>query len=49
MDTKEPKTRKGPNGNKKDSKQKGKSQTLGTQKHVRKMEALLEKRKANQK
>jgi hypothetical protein len=41
----DPKVRKGANGKKKDQKEKGKSQTLGSKKHVRLMEALLEKRK----
>ena len=41
----EPKIRKGVNGKKKDQKEKGKSQTLGSQKHVRQLEALLEKKK----
>ena len=49
MDYKEPKNRKGPNGKKKDPKEKGKSQTLGSQKHIRKMESLLEKKNKNEK
>ena len=45
----EPKTRKGSNGKKKDPKQKGKSESLYRQKHIRERERLMEKRKEKQK